>query len=364
MMADRTSRAAAKAQSAGIEGLKKQDIRHLMVQMSDLIEAGCQVSRALEAISRQSKGRSLGQLAEAINNQIVNSGSSLAGAMESMGDVFSEVHISMIRAAEAGGFLSNTLSSMAEHISQQSEISKQIKGKLAYPAVLAFTVVASVMFLLTYVVPRFVQVYRSAHRTLPFATRALLAVSGFIESHFIILLIGVLLVILLCRGLLRVSAIRLSWDSVMLRLPIVGRLVRDLETYRFARTMSLLIAGGVGVLKSLRLARGVVSNQRVRGEVDALGDAVERGEAISGQMRTSSVFDETTMEMIAVSEATGKLGEVLDHLASQRYRDFQRKVGVLMSLVEPAIILVMGVLVGLTVMALLLPVLSMNTLIK
>lgn len=346
-----------------IPGVGRRQIAKLMIQLADLLEAGCPLSRALDAIARQSSDPPLTQLAGALNGEIIN-GASLSGAMQRFNPHFSSVHISMIQAAEAGGFLQETLSNLADHITHQNQAAKQIRSKLAYPAFLAATILASVIFLLTFVVPRFTKVYSSANQELPAITKGLLDISGFVTGHWLALVIAIVLLGVFLRGLMRLPVTRMWWDSVSLQLPILGRIIRDWETYRFAQTMSLLLSGGLPVLRSLRLTVGVVGNRVVRDEIDAMAGAVESGEALSEPMRNSRFFDSTTMEMIVVSEATGKLAEVLQHLATQRSRDFQMRVEVLLSLVEPVIIVVMALLVGVTVAAMLLPVLTMNSLIS
>ena len=349
-----------------------------MVQLSDLLEAGCPLSRALEAIGRQARGRRrarsrtarrtgrssapLAELAETLHVEIVN-GATLAGSMERLGGHFSEVQIAMVRAAEAGGFLQQTLSSLAESMSRGQEAVRQVRSKLAYPALLAATAGASVIFLLTYVVPRFQRVYRSARQVMPLPTRMLLAVSGFVAGHWLVILAAAVGLVLGGWALLRWERFRARWDALVLRLPLVGLIVRDWEMSRFGWTLSLLLRGGITVLRGLRLAGQTAGNRAVRREVDALASAVERGEALGTAMDRGGFFDATTVEMIAVSEASGKLAGVLHHLAEQRYRDFRNRTDTVVSLVEPIIILLVGGVVGLTVVALLLPVLLMYSLV-
>lgn len=342
--------------------MTSRHLGQLMVQLADLLDAGCPVSRALEAIARQSTQPPLAKLAGALNAEIVN-GASLAGAMERMGRYFSEVQVSMVRASETGGFLRKTLASLAAHAARRDDAIKQIKAKLAYPAVLAVTALASVIFLVTWVVPRFTRVYRAAHRLLPAPTRLLLSVSSFLGKYWLPLVVAAVVIVLAGRALMRWGRFRARCDRLLLRVPLLGAALSDWELSRLAGTMSLLLTGGITVLRSLRLTAQVVGNVSVREEMEHLASAVERGEPLSGAMRDSRFFDATTTEMIIVSEAGGKLASVLSHLADQRYRDFRSRTDALLSLVEPAIILAVGLLVGLTVVALLLPVLLMNTLV-
>jgi len=345
-----------------VAGVSRRHIGQLMVQMSDLLEAGCPLSRALDAIARQASQPALAELAGELHGDIVN-GASLAASMERLGRHFSPVQVSMVRAAEAGGFLQKTLANLADHAARQDEAVKQIKAKLAYPIVLAVTAVASVVFLLTYIVPRFSRIYDAARQLLPAPTRALLAVSGFVGTYWLAILAGLIVLIVLVRLLLRQEGFAARWDALVLALPVAGPAVRDWEMSRFAGTMALLLGGGVPVLRALRLAGEVLGRLPLRREIERLAHAVEHGERISGPMAHSRFFDPTVKEMIVVSEASGKLATVLDRLAAQRYRSFRTRAEAMLSLVEPVIILLIGGVVALVVVALLLPVLMLNTLV-
>ena len=346
----------------GVGRLGTKEVSALMVDLADLLEAGCPLSRALDAVARQFEGAPLGALARRLHEDIIG-GRSLAQAMDALRPPFTDVQVSMVRAAESGGFLQQTLANLAEHTTQQVTAVRQVRAKLAYPTILALTAVASVVFLLTFVVPKFTAMYRTARQNLPWATRGLLAVSGFISAYWAWLLLGLLVAILAVRALFRWSPFRDGWDAALLRMPVLGRALRDWEMSRFAGTMSLMLSGGGTVLQSLRLSAKVVANRALRGEVRALADAVEHGESLSGRMKGSRFFDATAIEMIVVSEASGKLAGAMARLSEQRRRDFQLRTDTLLSLVEPVIILLIGAVVGLTVVALLLPVLLMNTLV-
>jgi len=350
------------ARAKRIVGLNRRHVGQMMVQLSDLLEAGCPLTRALDAIGRQASQPPLAALAGQLHGDLVN-GVSLAEAMDRRGGGFSSVQVSMVRAAEAGGFLQQTLSNLAEHAARHDEAVKQVKAKLAYPIVLAITATASVVFLLTYIVPRFSRIYQASRQLLPAPTRALLAVSGFIASYWVGILAGIIAAAVALALLYRQAGFRARWDACVLRLPVLGPAVRDWEMSRFAGTMALLLSGGVTVLRALRLARQVVGRAPLRSEIDRLATAVERGERLSGSMANSRFFDATVKEMIVVSEASGKLAMVLERLAGQRYRDFRTRTDTLLSLVEPVIILVIGAIVGLTVIALLLPVFLLNTMV-
>lgn len=346
-----------------IPGIAKKHIAQLMVQLADLLEAGCTLNRSLEAIVRQSGDIPTGRLAESLRRDISN-GMSLAAAMENTGGVFSSLDVSMIRAAEEGGFLQHTLTSLASHMASQSDTVKQIKARLAYPIMLAVTVVVSIVFLLGYVVPKFTAVYRQTSQALPGPTQTLLSISAFFETGWIFIVIAIVLIFLAVRGLLRIERFRMAWDSLVLRIPVYGSTMKCWQMYRFAGTMSLLVTGGVSALQAIKLSVGVVGNASVRRDIGLIAQSVERGQRISNAMSNSQFFDDTTLEMIFVSESTGRLAQVFSRLASQHQRDFKARVDLMLSLLEPVIIVIMSIIVGLTVTAMLLPVFSMDTLLE
>lgn len=337
-------------------------IGQLFVHLADLLQAGCPLSRALDAIARQSSNTPLAKLCKSLNNEIIN-GQSLAGAMDAVGETFTMVQVSMIRAAEEGGFLQQTLASMADHAVQHTEVIKQVKAKLAYPLMLAVTIFVSIIFLMTFVVPRFARIYESTNQELPAITKALMSFSGFITAHWLGLIITIAVACILMQRVFKIPALKKYTERFILKLPVFAKVISDWETYRFAQTMGLLLTGGVKVVRALRLSRDVAGNSVVRAEIDMMADAVETGKPLSDTMQSSMVFDTTTMEMILVSETTGKLGPVLNHLSAQRKRDFQIRIDTLLSLLEPAIIVIMALIVGITVSAMLLPVLTMNSLV-
>ncbi|HNX26492.1 MAG TPA: type II secretion system F family protein, partial [Phycisphaerae bacterium] len=214
------------------------------------------------------------------------------------------------------------------------------------------------------VVPKFTAVYHQTSQTLPGPTQALLAISDFFEAGWIFILIAVVLIFAAFRAMMRFGRFRLAMDSFVLRLPVYGTTLRCWQMYRFAGTMSLLVNGGVTALQALKLSAGVVGSANVRRDIELIAQSVERGQRISTAMSNSRFFDDTTLEMIFVSETTGRLGNVFARLAAQHHRDFQARVDLMLSLLEPVIIVIMSVIVGLTVTAMLLPVFSMDSLLE
>ena len=226
------------------------------------------------------------------------------------------------------------------------------------------TAVGSVVFLLAYVVPRFAQVYQSAGARLPWATRFLIDVGRLVADYWWVGLVCVAACVGLVRLLLRNERVRLGLDGLLLRLPIFGPPLRQWVLAEFARCMALLLQGGVTVLASLKLASQVMGNRTMRAATARLADGVQQGEPMGRLMQADRLFSQATGEVIAIAEESGKLPAVLGRLAEQAQRRVEARLGVLMALAEPMVILLVGSLVALIVMAMLLPVLLMNTLVE
>jgi type II secretory pathway component PulF len=334
----------------------------LLTELSDMLSAGCQLERALAVLKQQAHHLQVQKVVAQIHGDIVE-GSSFADAMANAGQ-FRQIHVAMVRAAEAGGFLQRTLRHLAEDSFLELESISKVRRSMAYPLVLLITALVSVVFLLCYVVPRFTSIYAAAGTALPLPTRVLLALSGFSTSYWWVLVAILIGAMLLGRLLLKREDVRLFWDRLILRMPLLGPLMIQWQMGQFARTMSLLLEGGLTVLQALQMTRDVLSNRVVRMQVGRLADAVQGGRGLGQQLGQSWPFSPAVAEIVRVAEQSGKLTDVFSRLSQQCYRQFASRLSTLMTLVEPAVILVVGALIGLVVAAMLLPVLLMNTLVE
>jgi general secretion pathway protein F len=358
----RHARAAPIRRGKPIPGLRARHTAQFLAELSDLLEAGCQLNRALQVMEQQTAHPALRQLVERLHADIVE-GASLADAMAALHGHFGEVDVAMVEAAEAGGFLQRTLRDMAEHSQRHIQMMQQIRAALTYPAILMTLSLASIVFLLNFLVPRFNRIYDTARAALPLPTQILIGASDFLTHYWWACLLGVAGAVLLARGAMRNHAFALRVDAAIFRLPLFGPLARDWAMSQLTRTMSLLLGGGLPALRCLTLTGQVMGNRALREQVSRLAEAVERGEPIGQQMRTSRLFSSSLAELISIGEESGKLPDVLTRLAQQHQRRFATRLAGMLSLVEPTIILVMGVLIGLVVAAMLLPVLLMSTLV-
>jgi len=354
---------AAPAQPQPIGKLSGRDVTRVVGELSDLLDAGCPVSRALAVLRRQATRPPVRTLLARLEADVLN-GSSLADAMARTGGRFSGVHVAMVRASEMGGFLTETLAHMAEHGRQRQDLVRQVKGAMTYPAVLLITAVASIAFLLGFVVPRFSRVYEAAGATLPWPTQLLMSVSHAVAAWWWAGLAAIAIAIVGGRLGLRAEKARLRLDRLWLRTPVAAPLVREWAVGEFCRSMALLLSGGVTVLSSLKLAGEVVGNRVMRSSVAAVADGVQQGEPMGRLMDGSPLFAPATVELIAIAEESGNLPAVMQRLAAQSKRRLESRLAVLMSLVEPTIVLAVGILVALIVAGMLLPVLLMSTLVE
>ncbi|MFW6146499.1 MAG: type II secretion system F family protein [Planctomycetota bacterium] len=351
------------ARPARIGRLSRQELTHVLGGLSDLLEAGCPLSRALTVLHRQASRPPVRRLLERLGADVMN-GASFADAMARADGLFNPVHVAMIRASEAGGFLQQTLAHIAEFGRRRQELARRVRGALTYPAILSVTAVGSVIFLLAFVVPRFTRVYEAAGADLPWATRVLMAVSGAVAGRWWVALAAIALGLVAARMLMRHEPFRLRADRLLLRTPVIGLFLREWALAEFFRSVGLLLSGGVTVLTSLRLVERVMGNRAMRACVADLAAGVEQGEPMGRRMGEADVFAPATVELVAIAEQSGNLPAVMNRLAVQSQRRLEAKLGVLVAMVEPVVVIVVGGLVALIVAGMLLPVLLMSTLVE
>ena len=351
------------APPAPIGRLRRQEITHVLGELSDLLEAGCPLSRALTVLGRQATRPPVRRLLDRLGADVMN-GASFADAMARADGLFNPVHVAMIRASEAGGFLQQTLAHIAAAGRRRQELVRHVRGALTYPAILSVTASSSVIFLLAFVVPRFTRVYEAAGATLPWPTRVLMAVSGAVAGGWWALLAAIGLAVVAGQVLMRHEPFRLRTDRLLLRTPVAGPFLREWALGEFFRSVGLLLTGGVTVLSSLRLVERVMGNRAMRVCVADLAEGVEQGEPMGRRMGGAKVFSPATVELIAIAEQSGSLPAVMNRLAAQSQRRLEAKLGVLVAMVEPAVVIVVGAMVALIVAGMLLPVLLMSTLVE
>ena len=289
-------------------------------------------------------------------------GRRLSDAMALQGQAFPPLYRAMVSAGETSGALEPILERLADGLERDQTVRGKVVTALVYPAVLAVVALGVIGALMAFVVPKVVDQFDSMNQTLPLLTRLVIGVSNLMRDWG--WLAGLLLAATLAAGAvaLRSPAIRLKADTALLRLPLVGRLIRDLHGAKMARTLSTMIAAGLPVLEGLTITARTVSNRALRAATETMADAVREGGGLSAAMRRADVFPPILVYMTASGESGGRLEPMLERAADYLEREFSTFTAVMLGLLEPAIIVVMGGVVALIVLSILLPILQINTL--
>lgn len=319
------------------------------------------VDEALRTLTLQPHRPAVRAVLEGVHGSVME-GRRLSDAMALQGQAFPPLYRAMVAAGEASGALSPILERLAEGLERDQEVRGKVIAALVYPAVLALVAVGVVMALMTFVVPRVVDQFASMNQTLPLLTRVVIGLSDGLRDWG---WLGALLLVaggLAAAVALRNPAVRLRADTAVLGLPVIGRLTRDLHGARMARTLSTMIAAGLPVLEGLTITARTVSNRRLRLATETMADAVREGGGLSAAMRRAQVFPPMLVSMTASGEAGGRLEPMLERAAEYLEREFSTFTAVMLSLIEPAIIVVMGGVVTVIVLSILLPILQINTL--
>ncbi len=328
-------------------------------QLADLLEAGLPLLRALEVLNAQTQHRGMHAVLSALIED-VKAGKPLSEAMGKFPKVFNPMTMSMVRAGEVGGILNNVLARLADFSEKDQETRGKIRAAMAYPLFLCMMGLVTIVVLMVFVIPKLLPVFDEIGQSLPLPTRILLAISFFCRDYGWVPAGFIVLAITAFRRQLRSAEGRKGFDRAKMNFPLLGPLVNKSEIGRFARTLAALLANGVPVLQSLKISSEGVGNVVLREELDKVFEDIARGQQLGECMKKSALFPPFAVNMIAVGEQGGQLERALDKVADAYEKDVDRSVKFTTSLLEPAMILLMGSLVGFIVMAMLLPIFSIN----
>ena len=358
-----TARSGTRVEPAGPRKAAKLDAKTLALttrQLSTLVSVA-PIEEALRTIALQADRPAVRRVLDGVHAGVME-GRRLSDAMALQGQAFPPLYRAMVSAGETSGALGPILERLADGLERDQVVRGKVVTALVYPIVLAVVALGVITAMMTFVVPKVVDQFDSMNQTLPFLTRLVIGVSHLMRDW------GWLLALVLIAGgligavLLRNPAIRLRVDTALLKLPLIGRLTRDLHGARMARTLSTMIAAGLPVLEGLIITARTVSNRRLRLATETMADAVREGGGLSAAMRRADVFPPILVYMTASGESSGRLEPMLERAADYLEREFSTFTAVMLSLLEPAIIVVMGGVVALIVLSILLPILQINTL--
>ena len=330
-------------------------LAYLSRQLADLLSGGLPLFNALSLLSRQTTQRVLREAIREVS-EAVREGTALSEALSRHPEVFSPLYIGMIRAGEAGGGLDAVLVRLAELAEEESELKNRVAMALVYPLVVLVIGLLTIVVLLTYVVPKLAELFAESGQLLPLPTRILLAISGALSHWWWAWLLG-----LLC-ALGAVRTFRFSprgsalMDRLILQLPLVGTLVRKLQTARLTRSLGVMVGQGVPVLQALEVANSLVSNLTVRQELRRVAEALREGESLSKALKASGQFPVFVSNLLAVGEESGTLETALLKVASTYDRETDRTLRILTTVLEPLLIVAVGLVVMFIVISMLLPI--------
>lgn len=328
-------------------------------ELATLLQAGMPLDRSLTTLTQLAQTAELKRVTSEVLES-VRGGTALAEAMGQHSHVFPPLYVNMVKAGEVGGVLDQVLNRLVEYLASAEELRDEVKSALTYPLILVGVGGVSVAILLVFVLPKFASMFADLGQALPLSTRMMLAISDAATSPWS--LIGVPLFFGILFGIYRYFSTthRLKFDAFKLRIPVVGNLLRLTEVARFGRTLGVLLRSGVPMLQALDIVRAVATNQVVAQALNEVQAGVREGAGMAAPLGRSGVFPQLALQMIAVGEDTGKLDEMLVTTADFFDREVRNDVKRLTRLLEPAMILIMGLVVGFMVISMLMAVFSIN----
>jgi general secretion pathway protein F len=344
-------------------GISATDLALITRQLATLVRAALPLEESLRAVAQQTDRARLKSMLLAVRSRVME-GHTLAAGLSDFRHIFPELYRTTVEAGEQSGHLDRVLERLADYTESRQQMRQKIQLAVFYPAMLTAVAILVVGGLMTFVVPNVVQVFENIGQDLPGLTTGLIAVSDFMRNNGVLVLLGIVMLGVLVSWLLRFEDNRRRFHRFLLRVPLLGRLVRGLETGRFARTFSILTASGVSVLEALRISAQVISNIPMREAVNEAAARVREGAGIAAALERSGYFPPMTVHLIASGEASGKLEEMLERAAINQEREIETLIAAVLGLFEPVLILVMGAVVLVIVLAILLPIFNLNQLVQ
>ena len=331
-------------------------------QFATLLAAGLPVEQTLNALIEQTDTDYQRQLLAGVRSEVL-AGHPLARALQKYPRVFPDLYVTLVAAGEQSGRLGEVMERLADYTESHQALRQKVGLAFIYPAIVTLVAGAVVLGLLTYVVPQVVSVFQNTNQTLPWLTRALIGLSDFLRASGWLWLIGMVAAIWAGLRALSRPGPRLRFHRWLLRLPLVGTMVRGVNSAQLASTLGILVGSGVPLLEALQAGAGVVTNLPMRQAVEEATRRVREGGSLSRALASGKLFPPMLVHMIASGEASGRLVHMLERAAEQQRREMENRVLGLTSLLEPLLIVLMGAVVLVIVLAILLPIFEMNQLV-
>jgi type IV pilus assembly protein PilC len=343
--------------------VKDKEMAIFTRQFSTMIDAGLPLVQCLNILAEQSESKTLRSVTGQVARH-VESGSTLADALRRHPRTFDDLFTNLVEVGEAGGILDVVLQRLAAYIEKAAALKRKVKAAMVYPCAIIGVALLVVIFMLTFVIPTFAQMFKDLGADLPLPTKVVMLLSDFVRSYILLIIAGMIGAVMALRSYYRTEGGRATIDALMLKLPVFGTLVRKVAVARFTRTLGTLVQSGVPILDGLRITARTAGNKVVEKAVLQCRAAVTEGKTLADPLRTSGVFPPMVTQMISVGEQTGALDAMLSKIADFYDDEVDTAVSTLTSLLEPIMIVFLGVVVGGLVVAMYLPIFKLVTLVK
>jgi len=332
-------------------------------QLSILLGAGVPLVGSLEALITQITNPLFKKIIAQVKES-VNEGNSLAFALSRHPRIFSNVYVNMVRAGEASGSLDVVLDRLADLGEHQHALRGRFKAALAYPIFMFFVGSLVLFFLITFVVPNMTQIFKDMQQTLPLPTVVLIGVSNFLKLFWWLVALAIAGAVFVLRQLIKTPRGRYVWDEVKLRAPVVGSIVQRIAIARFGMTLGSLLRAGVPLISAIQIVRNIVNNVIIADVLDNAVEEIQAGKSLASPLAQSKWFPSIVIQMISVGEQSGELETMLGKVAETYEREVESQIMAMTAMLEPVMILVMGLVVGFIVVSILLPIFEMNQMIR
>jgi general secretion pathway protein F len=339
----------------------EKDIMTFTYQLGVLLDAGFALDKSLSILSDLTEKKKLRELIKELMSH-VRSGKSLSDSLSKFPSAFPLFYVNMIKAGEAGGYLEDTISRMATYLENSQALKEETRSAMIYPLILSVAGGGAVVVLLTFVVPKFTKIFTDMGEALPLPTIILLAISSTLINYWWVMVFFLVIVFIAARKYLKSESGIRTWDRFKFQIPLFGKLFKETAVSRFARTFGTLLSSGVPLLNALQIVRGTLGSRRISEVIANVREAARKGRGIAEPLRNSKIFPPIAVHMVTVGEETGRLDEMLIKIADRFDIEVRNTVKRMLSLLEPALILLMGVVIGFIVISMLMAIFSINEL--
>jgi type IV pilus assembly protein PilC len=343
-----------------LDRITTKDLAILCRQFYTMLDAGVSITNCLNILSNEIPNKKLRDILSKIEDD-VKKGELLSESMAKHNKVFPQLLISMVESGEVSGNIDEMMLRMSVHFEKENKINNKIKSAMTYPAILSVVAIAAVVFIMTFVMPTFIEMFEGEGVALPLITRIMLGTSKFLSNNLFLILISIIIIVVIFNIYKKSSSGILRISYLKLKLPIIGTLNKKIIVSRFTRTLSTLIASGVSLVHALPIVAGVLENKVAEDAILKVRERVVRGDGLSSPIRENDIFPKMLSSMIKIGEESGSLDDILNKTADFYDDDVEQAIQTTTALIEPLLIVVMGIVIGGIVISIMLPMFDMYT---